>query len=212
MKYSSRCRCSICAKEGKFNIFYSIYDGFLCRECVGKLKNVCFSRRPRAFTMTGWKYNQEDKSTILKNYTAAQARQRLEYLEENQKLKKKFKQTKTSKDGNLIIDEGNRLFYIKNKEYEIFHLDEVHSFSIDRVYDKREYMNAYELTELRLMIELKHAFTRYAFYCLGRMKWYEHKKIKKAKDCGLEALTLLHELTGVHPGKVTKTYCIDRKK
>ncbi len=211
MKYSSRCRCSICAKEGRFNIFYSINDGFLCRECVGKLKNVCFSRKPRAFTMTGWKYNQEDKSTILKNYTVKQARQRLEYLEENQKLKEKFKQTKSSKDGKLIIDEINRLFYIKNKEYEIFDLNAVNSFSVDRVYDKRQNMNIYELTELRLMIELKHAFTRYAFYSLGRMKWYEHGKIKKAKDSGKETLELLHELTKVHPGKVTKTYCIDRK-
>ena len=161
--------------------------------------------------MTGWKYNQEDKSTILKNYTVKQARQRLEYLDENQKLKEKFKQTKSSKDGKLIIDEINRLFYIKNKEYEIFDLNAVNSFSVDRVYDKRQNMNIYELTELRLMIELKHAFTRYAFYSLGRMKWYEHGKIKKAKDSGKETLELLHELTKVHPGKVTKTYCIDRK-
>ncbi len=212
MKYSSRCRCSICAKEGRFHNFYSIYDGFLCRECVGKLKNVCFSRKPRAFTMTGWKYNQEEKNTILKNYTVEQAKKRLEYLKNNQRLREKFKQTKLSRDGKLVIDEVNRLFYIKDKDYEIFKLNEVNSFSLDRVYDKRKNVNKYQLTELRLMIELKHGSTRYAFYSLGRIKWYEYKKIKKAKENGKQTIQLLSELTHIRPEKNTKTYCIDRKK
>lgn len=202
--------CSICEKEGKYSSFYSIQDGLICRECLEKLKNLCFSRKPRAFTMAGWKYNQENKSTILKNYTSSQAKKRLEYLENNKKLKDMFVETCHSKDGNLIFDEEHGLFYIKNKEYEIFSVQDISGYSIDYVYDKTQKGNHYLLTEIRLMIELKHPYTRFAFYSLTRMKFWDVKARKTAKESAMESFQLLYKITGVRPGAKTKTYCIDR--
>lgn len=202
--------CSICGKEGKYSHFYSIQDGFVCTECLEKLKNLCFSRRPRAFTMAGWKYDQQNKNTILRNYTSEQARKRLEYLEGNKKLREIFTETACTQDGKLIFDEKHGLFYIKNKDYEIFSINDISGFSIDYVYDKAAKGNYYSLTEMRLMIELKHPYTRFAFYKLGQMRSYDFKLKKEARNNAKASFVLLNKITGIAPKKRTKTYCIGR--
>lgn len=202
--------CSICGKEGKYSHFYSIQDGFLCTECLEKLKNLCFSRKPRAFTMAGWKYDQQNKNTIFRNYTSEQAKKRLEYLEGNKKLKEIFTETCSTQDGKLIFDEKHGLFYIKNKDYEIFSIHDISGFSIDYVYDKTAKGNYYSLTEMRLMIELKNPYTRFAFYQLGKMRSYDLKLKKEARNNAKASFVLLNKITGITPKKRTKTYCIDR--
>ena len=202
--------CSICGKEGKYSHFYSIEDGFVCTECLGKLKNLCFSRKPRAFTLAGWKYDQQNRNTILRNYTSDQAKKRLEYLNANAKLKDIFQETVSTEDGNLVVDEKRGLFYIKNKEYEIFSTQDISGYSIDYVYDKNKRGNYYTLTEIRLMIELKHPYTRFAFYQLKKVGMFDFKAKKEAKNNAKASFELLNKITGLKPKKKTKTYCVDR--
>lgn len=202
--------CSICGKEGKYSHFYSIQDGFVCTECLGKLKNLCFSRTPRTFTMSGWRYDQQNKNIILRNYTSEQAKKRLKYLEENRKLKDIFTETVCTEDGELVFDEKHALFYIRKKDYEVFSIQDISGFYIDYVYDKKKNTNYYALTEMRLMIELKHPYTRFAFYQLEKVSTLNFKAKKEARNKAKASIALLSKITGIAPKKKTKTYCVNR--